>query len=132
MAEVHAKEIQVNVFKKVTQLTMRLRNTNTTVDFDVGTIAAEARAFAFDIQGAAIIAAQENRITQNSNITAPTIATTKPPPIKLTVRVRAGRELREELQKITRLHGKGKWKEAKAAMEALDHADTTRTHKRGV
>lgn len=40
--------------------------------------------------------------------------------MKLTARVRAGRELRAELLRINQLRGKGKWSEADAAMAVLD------------
>ena len=116
-----AKQVQLNVFKRVTQLTVRLCGSDAPLQFDVGASVAMARAFAIELQSAAAAVTADSNAPAHFPTAAPARADpSAPPPIKLTARVRAGRELRAELQRINRLQGKGKTREATAAMAALD------------
>ena len=127
MAAVETKQVQLNVFQKVLRLTVQLRGTDV-LEFDApGSSIALARAFAIELQRAAAAAADiaPNAPNATPDAAADETAPAAPAaphrtPIKLTARVQAGRALREELQRINRLQGKGRWKDAAVALEVLD------------
>jgi hypothetical protein len=105
----------------VTRLVVQLRGEAAPREFDMNTSIALARSFAMELQSAAAAAAT-TAAAADPPATAPAVAATasRRPPIKLTARVQAGRALRDELQRINRLQGKGKSKDATAALAALD------------
>ena len=115
--------MRLNPFTNVTRLTLRLRGTAAPREFDIGASIAKARAFAIELQSAAAAAAAAAPAAGPA--AAPAAAISGRPPIKLTARVQAGRALRDELQRINRLQGKGRSKDAAAALEALDASAPT-------
>ena len=108
------RQVQLNVFTRVTRLTVKLRGATSELEFDVATSITLARSFATELQHAAAAAA-----ATAAPAVAPSADATSPA-IRLTARVQAGRALRKELQRINQLQGKGRADDAAAAMAALD------------
>ena len=107
-----AAEVQETVFKKTTLLTVRLRDADAPLEFCTGPGVTLARSFALELQNAGAAAAAVNA-PATATTTATAAAASNLP--RLTARVRAGRELQAELQRINRLPGKGKSKDAAVA-----------------
>jgi hypothetical protein len=104
-----AAEVQETVFNKTTRLTVRLRDADAPLEFCTGSGVTLARSFALELQNAGAAAAAVNAPAATATAAA---ASNSP---RLTARVRAGRELQAELQRINRLSGKGKSKDAAVA-----------------
>jgi hypothetical protein len=114
--------LRTSPFTQEVRLTLRVSASEDVLEFEVcGVGIVPARAFALELQTATDAA-------RGAADSAPAAAVATSSGVKLTARVRMGRELRAELQRINRLHGKGKWTDAAAAMAALD-ADAPSTDK---
>ena len=107
-----AAEVQETVFNKTTRLTVRLRDADAPLEFCTGSGVTLARSFALELQNAGAAAAAV-KAPATAATTATAAAASNSP--RLTARVRAGRELQAELQRINRLSGKGKSKDAAVA-----------------
>ena len=112
-----AEEVQETVFRKVSWLTVRLRDADAPLEFRTGSGIVLARLFALELQNAGAAAAA---LTAPATAATTATATATAASPRLTARVKAGRELRAELQRIHRLQDKGKSQEAAAAFAALD------------
>ena len=101
----------------MTRLTVRLRDADAPLEFDTSLGIVLARSFALELQNAGAAAAALTAPATAATTATATAAAASP---RLTARVKAGRELRAELQRIHRLQDKGKSQEAAAAFAALD------------
>ena len=96
-------------------LTVRLRDADAPLEFRTGSGIVLARSFALELQNAGAAAAALTAPATAATTATATAAAASP---RLTARVKAGRELRAELQRIHRLQDKGKSQEAAAACTA--------------
>jgi len=111
--------VQVTPFLRVSRVTVRLREQQK-LQFDARTGIDVARHFASNLSDAA--AAAQSRAAEAAAAPAAPPDAAQPSKLKLTARVRAGRALRAELERINQLKGKGRLEEAAEAMEALEPA----------